>query len=67
MPQASTREFFRPKHIVDGLGIAESTLYLWIKEGKFPQPIKLNGRVSLWKRQTILDWLEDCERVEGSL
>jgi prophage regulatory protein len=33
--------------------IAKSTLWDWVKRGKFPQPIKLSNRVTVWRSSDI--------------
>lgn len=38
-----------------------STLWVWVDEGKFPKPIKLNGRTLGWKSEAIQDWLKQQE------
>lgn len=43
------------------LPFSESTLYTWIREGKFPQPLKVNG-VSVWTDEMINDWLQQQEQ-----
>lgn len=29
------------------------TIWTWVKQGKFPQPVKLNGRTLGWKPELI--------------
>ncbi|MEZ9589898.1 helix-turn-helix transcriptional regulator [Vibrio breoganii] len=29
------------------------TIWTWVKEGKFPQPVKLNGRTLGWKPELV--------------
>ena len=40
-------------------GFKKSTLYGWIKEGKFPKPIQI-GRASVWPESSVLQWVQDC-------
>lgn len=39
-------------------GFKKSTLYGWIKEGKFPKPIQI-GRASAWPESSVLQWVQD--------
>ena len=39
------------------LGIAESTLFAFIQQGRFPRPVKL-GSASRWPESTVHDWIE---------
>lgn len=38
-------------------GLPKSTMYLYIKEGLFPRPIKLGVRSSGWIEDEINEWL----------
>ncbi|MDE2772367.1 MAG: helix-turn-helix domain-containing protein [Gemmatimonadota bacterium] len=40
-------------------GVAVSTLNLWVRKGKFPAPIRINGeRLIRWQREEVRDWLD---------
>ncbi|MDA4904440.1 AlpA family transcriptional regulator [Acinetobacter baumannii] len=39
------------------LPITSKTLWLWVKQNKFPQPFSLNG-ITVWESKTVLDWIE---------
>lgn len=38
--------------------IAKSTIWLWVKQGKFPAPVKLGPRVTAWKIADIREFIE---------
>jgi len=40
-------------------GLARSTIYDMMKDGRFPKPIKLGGRAVAWLEVEINDWIED--------
>lgn len=42
----------RIQDVMKKIGIAKSTIWLWIEENKFPKPIKLSPRI------TVLDEIE---------
>jgi len=44
--------------VMEKTGVARSTIWLWVKEKKFPSPIKLSERVTVWKLSDIEDWIE---------
>ncbi|MBM7139147.1 AlpA family transcriptional regulator [Acinetobacter baumannii] len=49
---------FRAKPARNGLlPITSKTLWLWVKQNKFPRPFSLNG-LTVWESQTVLDWIE---------
>ena len=39
-------------------GFKKSTLYHWIKEGKFCRPIQI-GRMSAWPESAVHQWVQD--------
>lgn len=55
METHSLDQFMRLDAIKATVGAATSTIYKWIKEGRFPRPIKV-GNVSVWSAREIADW-----------
>jgi prophage regulatory protein len=49
----------RLKMVLSKVPISRSTLYLWMKDGKFPRPVDLGGRIAAWKESDINKWLND--------
>lgn len=40
-------------------GIAISTLDLWVRQGKFPEPLRLNGEWTVrWRSDVVQDWID---------
>ncbi len=37
------------------------SLWRWVTEGRFPQPLRLNGRTLGWRQETYQEWLESLE------
>ena len=50
-------KFLRIKDVMDKTGIAKSTIWLWVKEEKFPKPIKLSPRITVWENEKIDEWM----------
>jgi len=48
----------RVKDVVKKTSIGKSTIWVWVKEEKFPEPIKLSDRISVWKESDIDAWME---------
>lgn len=42
------RELLRDKEVAEMLTIGRSTVWLYVKQGKLPKPIKMSERVSVW-------------------
>jgi predicted DNA-binding transcriptional regulator AlpA len=38
--------------------ISKSTLWAWVKSGKFPLPVKLGPRTTVWRVADVRTWLE---------
>jgi predicted DNA-binding transcriptional regulator AlpA len=47
------------------LGVGESTLRDWIKQGRFPAPIKLSPTVSVWRVEEVRAWMEQQTHQGG--
>lgn len=44
-------------------GRSRSSIYLDVKEGRFPKPIKIGKRAIAWSSEDISQWI--AERVSG--
>jgi len=42
-------------------GLSRSTIYLWLKQGKFPKPVKIGARVVAWRDRDIADWMDQLD------
>ena len=49
----------RIKEVCLLVGVCRSTLYRMIHDDEFPQPLDLGPRFKAWKKQTVLDWIQD--------
>ncbi len=52
-------KFIRMKQVSEIVGIAQSTIYQWQREGKhaFPRPVKIGGKTSLYRLSDIQGWM----------
>jgi len=55
------QKLYRAKELSEALSISKSTIYLWIKQGDFPQPTKVGKNTSVWTEGQINDWMEKVE------
>jgi predicted DNA-binding transcriptional regulator AlpA len=39
-------------------GLGRSTIWAWVKDGRFPAPEKLGARVTVWSSCAVLEWLD---------
>lgn len=42
--------------------IGRSTLWAWVREGRFPKPIKLGPMTTAWRASEVDAWLEAAGR-----
>ena len=54
--------FIRLPEVMKRSGLARSTVLLWVKQKKFPQPIKLSPRVTVWKQSDIQVWIDKQQK-----
>lgn len=54
----SSKLLYRSSELIKALGISQTTLWRWQKNGSFPRPIKLGPRIIAWKLEDINNWLE---------
>ena len=50
--------------ITNSLKISEDTLREWIKVGKFPCPLRVNDRTTLWSYALIENWVAQQHKTE---
>ena len=46
-------QYLRVNDVVEMLSVGKSTVWAWVKESKFPKPIKLSEYVTVWKLSDI--------------
>lgn len=63
---SNPNKMLRIAEIADWLNISKSTIYKWVKDGNFPQPIILGdgdrSAASRWVEQEVIDWLNERPR-----
>jgi prophage regulatory protein len=59
--------FIRRKAVEERTGLARSTIYQMVNEGRFPRPVRLGGRAVAWLENEVNDWVDAriTERGEG--
>ena len=51
----------RAKDVVAVLGVSRTTLWRWVKDGTFPQPIQLGPATAGWRESVVWDWIDSRE------
>jgi prophage regulatory protein len=52
-PQRSGVRVLRQKQVLELLGISHSTLWEWVRKGRFPRPISLGPNTRAWLQEEI--------------
>lgn len=50
--------FYRLPQVKARLGISQSSVWLWIRKGKFPKPVKLSENTTAWNAAEIDAWAQ---------
>jgi prophage regulatory protein len=50
--------YLRVTDLAQCLGISKNTIWRLVREGKFPEKIKLGPRMTVWSGADVLKWLE---------
>ncbi|MEZ9328832.1 helix-turn-helix transcriptional regulator [Vibrio breoganii] len=46
------------------LGRNYKTIWGWVRDGRFPQPIRMMGRTIGWRVETVQEWLKEQESTQ---
>jgi len=57
-------QFYRLPQLKEKLGVSGSSIWAWVKAGKFPKPIKLSENTSAWDATDIEAWVQS--RINAS-
>lgn len=51
-------KFLRISDVAEKTALSESTIWLWVSEGKFPKPIKLSPKITIWEEAKVDEWMQ---------
>lgn len=60
----SDRKALRVSGVLAQTGISKTQLYRLVQAGKFPKPVKLSKRISVWDASLVDQWL--AAKFEGT-
>lgn len=52
--------FLRLRQVMQRVPVAKTTLYEWVRVGKFPKPIKLAPMTSVWRASEVEAWIAEA-------
>lgn len=44
------------KHLRHRFGVHDATIWRWVREGRFPRPVKLAGNITRWSLCDVENW-----------
>ena len=53
-----SRKFLRLPSVSEKVGLSRSQIYKLIQQGKFPEPIKLGPKISVWIEEKLEAWMD---------
>jgi prophage regulatory protein len=55
---AHPAQFYRLPHLKQRLGVSGSSIWAWVKAGKFPKPVKLSENCTAWNAADVEAWAQ---------
>ena len=59
IPSLPETGFARLPVVAQAAGVAGSTIWLWVRKGTFPKPVKISERVTGWRVEQVREFLDD--------
>lgn len=53
-------KMLRLKQVLEIIPVKKSTIYKWIQEGKFPEPLRPSSRCSLWSSDSVEQFMNNA-------
>lgn len=54
--------FLRLPQILSRIPVARSTLWTWVREGRFPKPVKLGPMTTAWREADVNQWVSQSSQ-----
>ena len=52
----TTQAFLDVKTTANRFGVSPATIWRWVREGRFPAPVKLGDNITRWRVADIVEW-----------
>lgn len=65
-PGARTDRILRKPELLEVTGLSSATVYRWMAEGSFPQPVRLGANSIGWRSSEVQEWIASRERVDSN-
>lgn len=54
--------FYSIKEVSERYGVAPKSIWRWIREGRFPKPLKLSPKTARWREVDLKAYEESLEK-----
>lgn len=61
-----TVKVLRLPAVLSMLGVSKPTIYLWIRKGEFPAPLKIGRKASGWLLSEVESWIAERETARAA-
>lgn len=61
----STRYMRQSQILPDIVPIGKSTLWRWVRAGRFPEPVKIGANITAWRVEDVREWIAKKEGKEA--
>lgn len=51
-------KILRLPEVINTTGLSRSSIYAYIKAGRFPEPVRIGARATGWPAKSIQEWVE---------
>ena len=58
-------KYVRLRKLIEIVPMSKATIWRKLKDGSFPQPVKLGKRITAWRMDDIAAWLASRHEEEG--
>ena len=58
--------YYRLKQILEVIPVSKSSIWQWVKEKKFPKPIKLGAKTTVWRSDSIEAYINGTWKSENA-
>ena len=62
-----SKRYLRLPQVLERIPVSKSTWWAGVKDGRFPKPVKLSPRVTVWREEDIEDIGNDEESERSNI
>ena len=59
---APRRKLIRRQEVGGIVGVSRSTIYAWVSQGRFPQPVKVGPHAARWYLDELMEFINSRPR-----